>query len=144
MFFWAKGIWTSNFLTFDFKIVDSFFFILRIMHSSLAVLKLETRSSLKKSKYNLYCVKSVQIRSLFWSVFSHIPTEYGEILVSLRIQSTAWKVSKKRSFFWSVLSRIWTPYSVQMWENTYQKKLRIWTLFTQCFHAVLFFAEILH
>ena len=79
MFFWAKGIWTWNFLTFDFKIVDSFFFILRIMPSSPPVLKLATRSSLKKSKYNLYCVKSVQIRSFFWSVFSRIPTEYGKI-----------------------------------------------------------------
>ena len=37
-------------------------------------------------------------------------------------------------FFWSVFSRIWTeygdlllksPYSAQMWENTYQKKLHI-------------------
>ena len=25
-----------------------------------------------------------------------------------------------------------SPYSVQMWENTDQKKLRIWTHFTQC------------
>ena len=33
-----------------------------------------------------------------------------------------------RSFFWSVL-RI-SPYLVQMRENTDQKKLRIWTLFT--------------
>ena len=144
MFFWAKGIWTWNFLTFDFKIVDSFFFILRIMPSSPPVLKLATRSSLKKSKYNLYCVKSVQIRSFFWSVISRIPTEYGEILVSVRIQSTAWKVSQERSFFWSVFSCFWTPYSVQMRENTYQKKLRIWILLTQCFHAVLFFAGILH
>ena len=29
---------------------------------------------------NRYCVKSVQIRSYFWSVFSCIRTEYGEIL----------------------------------------------------------------
>ena len=44
---------------------------------------------------NVHCVKSVQIRSYFWSVFSHIRNEYGEILrmnmeryfVSLRIQS---------------------------------------------------------
>ena len=78
MFFWAKGIWTWNFLTFDFKIVDSFFFILRIMPSSPPVLKLATRSSLKKSKYNLYCVKSfpktefflVRIFLLLDSVFS--------------------------------------------------------------------------
>ena len=44
-------------------------------------------------------------------------------------------------FFWSVFFRIWTeygdlrsesPYSVRIWGNTDQKKLRIWTLFTQC------------
>ena len=44
---------------------------------------------------------------LFWSVFSRIRTEYGEIL--------------------SI-----SPYSVQMWGNTDQKKPRIWTPFTQC------------
>ena len=27
-----------------------------------------------------HCIKSVQIRSFFWSVFSRIRTEYGEIL----------------------------------------------------------------
>ena len=51
-------------------------------------------------------MKIVQIRNFFWSVFSHIRTEYGEIL------------------------RI-SPYSAQMQENTNLKKLRIWTLFTQ-------------
>ena len=51
-------------------------------------------------------MKSVQIRSFFWSVFSRIRTEYGEI-------------------------RNISPYSVRMWENTDQKKLCIWTLFTQ-------------
>ena len=44
-------------------------------------------------------------------------------------------------FFWSVFFRISTklgdllrkfPYSVQIWENTDQKKLRIWTFFWQC------------
>ena len=33
--------------------------------------------------------------------------------------------------------QIWSfsgPYSVRMWENTDQKKVRIWTLFTQCFY----------
>ena len=54
-----------------------------------------------------HCVESVQIRSFFWSVFSRIRTEYGEILHI-------------------------SPYSVRMWENTDQKKLRICTLFTQC------------
>ena len=43
----------------------------------------------------------------FWSVLSHIQTEYREILHI-------------------------SPYSARMRENTDQKKLRIWTLFTQC------------
>ena len=38
-------------------------------------------------KTNLHCVKSVQIQSYFWSVFSRIRTEYGKIFVSLRILS---------------------------------------------------------
>ena len=44
-----------------------------------------------------HCVKSVQIGSFFWFVFSHIRTEYGEI-------------------------RSISPYSVEMRENTDQKK----------------------
>ena len=54
-----------------------------------------------------HCVKSIQIWSFFWSVFSRIRTEYGEI-------------------------RIISPYSVWMRENTDQKKLCISILFTQC------------
>ena len=50
------------------------------------------------------CVKSIQILSFFWFVFSCMQTEYG----NLRSKS---------------------PYSVQIQENTDQKKLRIWTLF---------------
>ena len=52
-------------------------------------------------------MKSIQIRSFFWSVFSRIRTEYGEILGIFL-------------------------YSVRMWENTDQQKLLIWTLFTEC------------
>ena len=63
--------------------------------------KVETSNS----GFLLHCVK--QIRSFFWSVFSRIGTEYGEIL------------------------RI-SPYSGRMLENADQKRLRIWTLFTQC------------
>ena len=63
---------------------------------------------------HIHCVKSVQTGSFFWSIFSRIQTEYGEML------------------------RI-SPYSVQMRENTGQKKLPIWTLFTQsnlrCSHS---------
>ena len=59
----------------------------------------------------VHCVKSVQIRSFFWSVFSCIRTEYGHLLRK-------------------------SPYSVQAQENTDQKKLRIWTAFTQWFSCV--------
>ena len=52
------------------------------------------------------CVKSVQMWSFFWSVFSCIWTEYGQLL------------SK-------------SPYLLQILENAGQKKLFIWTLFTQ-------------
>ena len=54
-----------------------------------------------------HCVKSIQVRSFFWSIFSRMRTKYGDIL------------------------RI-SPYSVQIRENKDQKKLRIWTLFRQC------------
>ena len=57
--------------------------------------------------YQPHCVKSVQIRSFFWSVSSRIPTEYREILGI-------------------------PPYSVRMRDNKDQKKLRIWAHFTQC------------
>ena len=50
----------------------------------------------------------------FWSVFCRIRTEYREI-------------------------RSISPYSVQMRENTDQKKLRIWTLFRECFKSRLQF-----
>ena len=60
-------------------------------------------------RYKIFqCAKSVQIQSFFWSVFSRIRTEYGEIF------------------------RI-SPYSVRMRKNTDQEKPRIWRHFTQCF-----------
>ena len=130
-----------------------------------------------------HCVKGVQIRSFFWSIFSCIRTEFGGLLrkspYSVRIQEDT--VQKKlriwtpftqfqylaivimrcvfrsqpniydgshcgksvqiRSFFWSVCSFVQTnygdlrskyPYSVRIQENTDQKKLHIWTLYTQC------------
>ena len=54
---------------------------------------------------SLHCVKSVQKQSFLWSLFSRIWTEYGDL------QSKY-------------------PYSVRKRENTDQKKLCIWTLFT--------------
>ena len=58
-------------------------------------------------------MKSVQIRSYFWSVFSCIRTEYRDL----------------RNKF---------PCSVRMQKNTDQKKLRIWKLFTQCMGKKLY------
>ena len=57
--------------------------------------------------HSLHCAKSIQIQIFFWSVFSCIRTEYGDLLCK-------------------------SSYSVQIQENTDHKKLRIWTLFTQC------------
>ena len=51
----------------------------------------------KRHLLNSHCMKSDKIRSYFWSAFSRIRTEYGEIL------------------------RI-SPYLVQMRENVEQKK----------------------
>ena len=64
------------------------------------------KGSVESPKRGYHCVKSVQIWSFFWFVFSRIRTEYREIL------------------------RI-SPYSVRMRENTDQKILCIWTLFKQ-------------
>ena len=60
----------------------------------------------KNFEYEVHCVRSVQMRTFFWSVYSCIRTEYRDLLLK-------------------------SPYSVQIQENTDQKKLRIWTLFTQ-------------
>ena len=68
---------------------------------------------------HFHCVKCVGIRSFFWSVFSHTRIEYAEI-------------------------RSISPYSVRMQENTDQKKLRNWTLFTQCLHYIFFFMRSTH
>ena len=54
-----------------------------------------------------HCLKSVQMRSFFWYVFSCIWTEYGDLLRE-------------------------SPYSLRIQENTDQKKHRIWILFMQC------------
>ena len=64
-------------------------------------------------------MKSVQIRSYFWSVFFCIRTKFGDIL------------------------RI-SPYSVRIQENTDQKQLRSWTLFTQCYalHFISFVPQV--
>ena len=68
----------------------------------------------KVLRYSNHCVKSVKIRRFFWSVFSHTRTEYGEI-------------------------RSISPHSIRIRENTQQKKLRIWTHFTQWITFEIYF-----
>ena len=58
-------------------------------------------------------MKSVQIWSFFWSVFSHIRTEGGDL-------------------------RRKCPYSVQMRENADKKKLRIWWFCNLLFKIMTF------
>ena len=94
----------TNFV-FIFSLALSLFYYYHILHNKKTA-KIVQRKT--QSPHQIHCVKSVQIRSIFWSVFSRIWTEYGEIL------------------------RI-SPYSARMWENTDQKILRIWTLFRQWF-----------
>ena len=93
----------------DTKTIFSYNF--RALLSNCCILVVGGRCSVaafyvKKFFAQNHCVKSVQIGSFFWSLFSRIRTEYGEI-------------------------RSISPYSVRMPENTDQKKLPIWTDFTQ-------------
>ena len=59
---------------------------------------------------HLHCVKSVQLRSFFWSVFSCIRTKFLK-----------------------------SPYSVRILKNMDHKKFRIWTFFTHCYSSSFFF-----
>ena len=77
-----------------------FCFAKRPFLEDLAKVNTKTLKSWTLKLSNFHCVKSVQIRSNFWSVFSRIRTEYGEI----------------------------PTYSVRMQENTDRKLLRIGTL----------------
>ena len=63
-------------------------------------------------------MKSVQMRSFFWPVFSRIRTDYEDLL------------SK-------------SPHSVRVRENADQKKLRIWRLFhvMYCSSNCIFFVN---
>ena len=72
------------------------FFDLKNTPYGLQSKQLSKLPEISTSRYGTHCVKSAQIRSYFWSVFSRIWTEYGEI------QSIS-------------------PYSVRMPENTDQK-----------------------
>ena len=92
-----------------------------------------------------HCVKSVQIRSFFWSLFSHIRTEYGEILRrdipavwSLYWRNPWWETSflvqwpgRKKDIITLYDQPIYYD-SVIIREVTSQKKTCILTYFAQC------------
>ena len=63
----------------------------------------------KLSRPSLTCqhrVKSVQIRSFFWFVFSRIRTEYGEIQsIYLHIQSECGKITTRKNSVFELFSR---------------------------------------
>ena len=81
-------------------------------------------------------MKSVQIRSYFWSLCSCIRTVNwyeifqnicfifvnNDLIIALSITFTAWKVSKYGVFSWSVFSRIWTEYGEILRISPYQSK----------------------
>ena len=48
-------------------------------HYRAPFISITGKPQVKASKWKLHCVKFVQIRSFFWSVFSRIRTKYGEI-----------------------------------------------------------------
>ena len=76
-------------------------FILEILEGSVGANEYRMIFSLLQ-----HCVKSFKIRSFFWPIFSCIRTEYRDLLRK-------------------------SPYSVRIHENADQKKLHIWTIFTQ-------------
>ena len=59
------------------------------------------------------CVKTVQVRNFFWSVFPCTLTEYGDLFLK-------------------------SPYLARIQENTDQKKFRIWILFTKYLRSNLY------
>ena len=77
----CKSIISKYFFSlYDFIDVVLVSFILSLnmfVHFSVSIVNFEQITI--KGRYR-HCVKSVQIRSFFWSVFSRIWTEYGEIL----------------------------------------------------------------
>ena len=70
--------------------------------------------------------KNIEQKSLNWSWFCAVTRMKIKVKKIIEIGLTAWKVSK-----YGVFSGTYFPYSVRIQENTDQKKLYIWTLFTQ-------------
>ena len=64
--------------------------------------KTETRIEIEIKNENIHCVKSVEIRSFFWSVFCRIRTEYGDIrsisVIRIRQNPVFWHFSRSDEF----------------------------------------------
>ena len=67
---------------------------------------------------NNHCVKSVQIRSLFWSVFSRIRTEYGEIQsIQSKCGKIRTRITPKYEYFLPSVSRLLDFKDISMLEK---------------------------
>ena len=80
-----------------------------VLNDHISDFEIMLRNIGKTSKYSDYChcMKSVQIRNYFWSVFSCIRTEYGD-LVNLRIQSECRKIQTRNNSIFGYFSRsVW-------------------------------------
>ena len=81
----------------------------------LLILAEKCREILDKQGYTALR-ESVQMRNFLWSLFPRIRTEYGDLFGK-------------------------SPYSVRTRKNTDQKKLHIWTLYTQCWDPINWFTK---
>ena len=82
------------------------------INGSLAACLSDVMTDFRRNNYTKHSVKGVQIRSFFWSVFSRIRTEYGEIR-SIWTLFTKWtsldkntrnvEISFKKKFFQNFL-----------------------------------------
>ena len=104
---------TQTYVRNDYFLENSVCFVILLLLFFFLILRFALSSYYwRVSEYQIqyfwykYCLKSVQIRSFSGPFFFRIWTEYGEM-------------------------RSISPYSVRVRENTDQKKLRIWTIFTR-------------
>ena len=105
--------YTQTYVRNDYFLENSVCFVILLLLFFFLILRFALSSYYwRVSEYQIqyfwykYCLKSVQIRSFSGPFFFCIRTEYGEM-------------------------RSISPYSVRVRENTDQKKLRIWTIFTR-------------
>ena len=78
----------------------------------------------------LHCVGSAQIRSFFWSIFSRIRTEYGEIRRDIQYSVRYGKIRTRETPYLDTFHAVKVKWK-QLWLEKAWK--RNWTLFRQCF-----------